>query len=87
MPCSEMPTAYGVRPEGSSSKLSTWRDGLRILFLISRLVKDEHPFQVFGTIALGFALASLWLGVPVVARVRRDRSGAAPADGGSRDRA
>ncbi|MDQ8728378.1 glycosyltransferase family 2 protein [Bradyrhizobium sp. LHD-71] len=67
MPAAEMPTIYGVRPEGSSSKLSTWRDGLRILFLISRLVKDEHPFQVFGTIAVGFALASLWLGVPVIA--------------------
>lgn len=66
MPCSEMPTHYGVRPEGSSSKLSTWRDGLRILFLISRLVKDERPFQVFGTVALGFAFASLWFGVPLV---------------------
>lgn len=67
MPCAEMPTRYGVRPEGSSSKLSTWRDGLRILFLISRLVKDERPFQVFGTIALGFAFASLWTGVPLIA--------------------
>jgi glycosyltransferase involved in cell wall biosynthesis len=66
MPCSEMPTRYGVRPEGSSSKLSTWRDGLRILFLISRLVKDERPFQVFGTVALGVAIASLWFGVPLV---------------------
>jgi glycosyltransferase involved in cell wall biosynthesis len=66
MPCSELPTRYGVRPEGSSSKLSTWRDGLRILLLISRLVKDERPFQVFGTVALGFAIASMWFGVPVV---------------------
>jgi hypothetical protein len=66
MPCSEMPTAYGVRPEGSSSKLSTYRDGVRILTLIARLVKDERPFQVFGTIALGFAVTSLWFGIPVV---------------------
>lgn len=66
MPCSEMVTAYGARPEGSSSKLSTYRDGLRILVLISRLVKDERPFQVFGTIALVIALASLWFGVPVI---------------------
>ena len=70
MPCSEMPTRYGVRPEGSSSKLSTWRDGLRILFLISRLVKDERPFQVFGAVALGFAIASLWFGVPLVIEFR-----------------
>ena len=34
--------------------------------LISRLVKDERPFQVFGTFALGFAIASLWFGVPLV---------------------
>jgi hypothetical protein len=66
MPCGELPTKYGVRPEGSSSKLSTWRDGLRILYMISRLVKDERPFQVFGTIALGFAFASVWFGVPLV---------------------
>lgn len=66
MPCAELPTRYGVRPEGSASKLSTWRDGLRILYMISRLVKDERPFQVFGTLALGLALASLWFGVPVV---------------------
>jgi glycosyltransferase involved in cell wall biosynthesis len=66
MPCAELPTRYGVRPEGSASKLSTWRDGLRILYMISRLVKDERPFQVFGTLALGLAIASLWFGVPLV---------------------
>lgn len=66
MPSAELPTSYGVRPEGSSSKLSTYRDGLRILLLISRLVKDERPFELFGTIAGGFALASLWLGVPLI---------------------
>ena len=66
MPCGEIATAYGVRPAGSSSKLSTWRDGFRILLLIGRLVKDERPFQVFGTLALAFALASLWFGIPVV---------------------
>jgi glycosyltransferase involved in cell wall biosynthesis len=66
MPCSEMETAYGVRPAGSSSKLSTWRDGFRILLLIARLVKDERPLMAFGTVALGFAIVSLWFGIPVV---------------------
>lgn len=66
MPSSEMSTTYGMRPEGSASKLSTFRDGLRILLLILRLVKDERPFQLFGSLALVFALASLWLGIPVV---------------------
>src|SRR3546814_9814171 len=27
MPVAEIVTAYGARPEGSASKLSTWRDG------------------------------------------------------------
>jgi glycosyltransferase involved in cell wall biosynthesis len=66
MPCGEIETAYGVRPAGSFSKLSTWRDGFRILLLIGRLMRDERPFELFGTIALGFAIASLWLGIPVV---------------------
>ena len=29
-------------------------------------MKDERPFQVFCTIAIGFAFASLWFGVPLV---------------------
>jgi glycosyltransferase involved in cell wall biosynthesis len=66
MPCSELPAAYGVRPEGSSSKLSTYRDGLRILILIARLVKDERPLQLFGLLGIGFVIAGLWFGVPVV---------------------
>jgi glycosyltransferase involved in cell wall biosynthesis len=70
MPCGEMETAYGVRPEGSSSKLSTWRDGFRILLLISRLMKDERPFEVFGTLALALVLASLWFGIPVIIEFR-----------------
>jgi glycosyltransferase involved in cell wall biosynthesis len=66
MPSSEVPTAYGVRPEGSASKLSTFRDGFRILVLIARLVKDERPLQLFGLLGVGFAIASLWFGIPVV---------------------
>ncbi|CAP52714.1 hypothetical protein XCCB100_3349 [Xanthomonas campestris pv. campestris] len=27
MPVAEVDTVYGVRPEGSQSKLNTWRDG------------------------------------------------------------
>ena len=34
MPCGEIETAYKERPEGSVSKLSTYRDGWRILKLI-----------------------------------------------------
>ena len=53
MPVAEVPTAYGARPEGSHSKLSTYRDGLRILTTIGRLVKSERPLAFFS---VGFAL-------------------------------
>ena len=36
MPVGEIETAYGARPEGSHSKLSTYSDGWRILKTISR---------------------------------------------------
>ncbi|HEY4127923.1 MAG TPA: glycosyltransferase [Gammaproteobacteria bacterium] len=65
MPVAEMPTRYGTRPEGSVSKLSTWRDGWRILYTIGRLFKNERPLMFFS---LGFAacsVASFVLAVPL----------------------
>jgi glycosyltransferase involved in cell wall biosynthesis len=56
MPAAEMSTRYGSRPEGSVSKLSTWRDGWRILYTIGRLFKNERPLMFFS---LGFAACSL----------------------------
>ena len=67
MPVGEVPTAYKDRPEGSASKLNTYRDGLRILRTIVLLVKDERPLGFFCLAALGFALAGAALGLPVVA--------------------
>ena len=67
MPCGEMQTAYRERPEGSVSKLSTYRDGFRILKLIARLVKDERPLQFFGLAGLFLVLVAIVLGAPVVA--------------------
>jgi glycosyltransferase involved in cell wall biosynthesis len=56
MPVAEVPTAYGARPEGSHSKLSTYRDGFRILMTIARLVKAERPLAFFS---VGFGLCFL----------------------------
>lgn len=67
-PISELSAPYISRPRGSSSKLHTVRDGLRILSLIVHLVKEERPLQFF---TMGFGLlaaASLALGIPVVTR-------------------
>ena len=52
LPCAERPVEYRERPVGSVSKLKTFRDGLKILMLISRLVKDERPLLFFGLIGL-----------------------------------
>jgi hypothetical protein len=49
-----MQAVYKKRPGGSESKLRTYRDGMKILMLIARLVKDERPLQFFALI--GFLL-------------------------------
>ena len=66
MPIAEVPTAYRSRPPGSLSKLSTFRDGWRILCTIGALVKQERPLLFFGGIALVLALASLVIAIPVI---------------------
>jgi len=45
IPCAELLTYYRERSAGSKSKLRTYHDGMRILLLILRLIKDERPFQ------------------------------------------
>ncbi len=56
MPVAEVPTRYGARPEGSVSKLNTWRDGFRVLGTIVGLYKSEKPLAFYS---LGFALCTL----------------------------
>jgi hypothetical protein len=66
MPIAEIETAYKERPEGSSSKLRTFRDGLRILRTIIDLAKLEKPLAFFSAIAMALALVSIGLAIPVV---------------------
>ena len=66
MPMAELSAHYKERPQGSISKLRTYRDGWRILMLISRLVKDERPLAFFGSLGGLLGLAGLLLGLPVV---------------------
>ncbi|CAM6192189.1 TPA: glycosyltransferase [Enterobacter hormaechei] len=66
MPYGEVMTEYGARPEGSVSKLSTYRDGFRILKMIARLYITERPFAFFGICALLMALTSVILGFPLL---------------------
>lgn len=66
MPIGELAVAYRDRPAGSSSKLRTLRDGIRILQTILLLIKDERPLQFFSLVALVLAAAGLVLGMPLV---------------------
>jgi hypothetical protein len=62
----EVPVSYGRRPEGSRSKLSTHRDGLRILRALLMLTKVAKPFSFFTSLALLALGLSLAAGLPVV---------------------
>lgn len=66
LPVGETATRYFARPEGSASKLSTYRDGFRILWLIVSLFKEVRPFAFFGLIFLILAVLSVGLAVPVL---------------------
>ena len=66
LPTSEMRTPYFERLAGSQSKLSTYRDGLRILRMTVSLYRDERPLSFFGMFAIAFAAAGLVLGGSVV---------------------
>lgn len=65
MPVAEVPTPYGARPAGSTSKLRTYTDGFKILAQIVVLFKNEKPLQFFGAISVVLALASVGLSIPI----------------------
>jgi glycosyltransferase involved in cell wall biosynthesis len=66
MPYGEVSTPYVSRPEGSESKLSTYRDGFRILMTIIRLYKIERPARFFGLITLLLWMLAVGLSVPLL---------------------
>lgn len=61
MPYDEVSTPYGARPEGSESKLSTYKDGFKILKTIINLYVSERPFMFFSFVALFLCALSLLL--------------------------
>jgi glycosyltransferase involved in cell wall biosynthesis len=66
LPVAEVSTPYYARPEGSFSKLNTWRDGLRILGTILRLYRSEKPLRFFTAIGVFLMLVSIGLAIPIV---------------------
>ena len=66
LPVAEIDTPYYARPEGSTSKLNTWRDGFRILWTILQLYRSERPLIFFGAFGSLLAAVSVGLAVPIV---------------------
>jgi glycosyltransferase involved in cell wall biosynthesis len=65
LPVAEVATPYYARPEGSTSKLNTWRDGFRILNTILKLYRSEKPLRFFIAIGIFLALLSIGFAIPV----------------------
>lgn len=66
LPVCELELDYGRRPEGSHSKLSTFGDGAKILWMFAMLMKETRPFAFFGAIAATIMAASLFFMAPVL---------------------
>jgi glycosyltransferase involved in cell wall biosynthesis len=66
LPIAEIVTPYRERPPASSSKLRAIPDGIRILHLIARLIREERPLEFFSAMAGLFALSSIALAAPVI---------------------
>ena len=65
MPTAEIETPYFARPEGSTSKLSTYSDGWRILSTILTLYRIERPLWYFGAVAAFLAALAVILAIPL----------------------
>jgi glycosyltransferase involved in cell wall biosynthesis len=66
LPVAEIETPYYARPQGSFSKLNTWRDGFRILGTILKLYRSEKPLRFFSAIGIALALIAVGLAVPLI---------------------
>ncbi|MEA2794225.1 MAG: hypothetical protein QOI87_1605 [Bradyrhizobium sp.] len=66
LPVAEIETPYYARPEGSFSKLNTWRDGFRILGTILKLYRSEKPLRFFTALGIFLTLVSISLAIPII---------------------
>lgn len=60
-----IPIQYGDRPEGSQSKLNTYKDGFKVIMMIFNLYRLYKPFQFFSLFALLFLILSVVFFIPV----------------------
>lgn len=62
----EVPIAYRDRPDGSESKLNTFRDGFRVLKTILNLYKNYKPLSFFGGISSILFIIGILMFLPVL---------------------
>jgi hypothetical protein len=60
---SEIEIPYRERPQGSFSKLNTFKDGLKVMVKIFSIVRSYKPFVFFGGVGLFLALCGVVLGL------------------------
>lgn len=65
-----IPIQYRDRPQGSTSKLNTISDGIKVLITLFDMAKDYKPLFFFSVVSLFFFLAGLIAGVPVLREFR-----------------
>ena len=61
----EVPVTYRDRPEGSVSKLNTYKDGFKVLKMIATLFKEYKPFFFFNIVAIILTIIALIFVIPV----------------------
>lgn len=64
MTISEVDVEYGARPEGSFSKLRSYRDGFAIFLQVVHLLRAYKPLTFFGGLGLLCFVLALLLGLP-----------------------
>lgn len=61
----EIPIGYKDRPEGSISKLNTYKDGLKVMKTIATLFREYKPFLFFAVFSVIILIVSLLFMIPV----------------------
>jgi hypothetical protein len=69
----EIPVTYRDRPKGSTSKLNTFRDGIKVIKTIFTIFKDYRPLAFFSFICLILFILGLIVGMPVIIEFIRTR--------------
>ncbi len=62
----QIPIQYRDRPAGSSSKLNTVSDGIKVLITLFDMAKDYRPLWFFTIVSAVSFVMALLIGIPVL---------------------